>query len=52
LAEAVLALAGGAPFQFMVDFVANTAGLVDGLFHGKDKTGNGLIGPAVLAGFF
>jgi hypothetical protein len=31
----------------MVNFVANTAGLVDGLFHGKDETGNGLIGPAV-----
>jgi hypothetical protein len=52
LAETVLALAGGASFQFMVDFVADAAGFVDGLFHGEDKTGNGLIGPSVLASSF
>ena len=48
----MLAFTGGASFQFMVDFVANTPGLVDGLFHSEYKTGNGLFGPAVKAGSF
>ena len=44
LRDAVLALAGGPFFELLVHFVADPAGFFNGLLHGEDKTGNGLIG--------
>jgi len=44
LGDAVLALPGGLFFQFLIHFMAYAASLLNRFLHGKDKTGNGLVG--------
>jgi hypothetical protein len=44
LRDAVLALAGGPFFQFLIHLMADPPGFFNGLLHGEDKTGNGLVG--------
>ena len=43
--DAVFAFAGGPLFQGVVDLVPDPAGLLHGLSHGKDETGNGHFRP-------
>lgn len=43
--DAMFAFASSPFFQGVVHLVTDPAGLLDGLPHGKDQTGNGHIGP-------
>jgi len=50
--EAVFALAGGPSLQLVIDLMSDSSGFFNRLFHGKNKTGDGLIGEVVEPDFF
>jgi hypothetical protein len=41
--EAVFALAGGPSLQLVIHLMSDSSGFFNRLFHGKNKTGDGLI---------